>query len=241
MENIGEQIKAARKRKGMTQDKLAEAVNVTRASVANWETGRRLPDVEMLIKLQEVLECRFDGSSQESAPQKQRTPDTKTILIAALVCAAIITCISLFAGSKTSPEPYRSGNEIYTIERFSQDALNDPEKAYLRVNPTLTVNKGENTDYWIFTAEYYEMNGIPLAIDRIEQVYFAKDRENVETIVSAADIAAFGLPTEIPAYGSWSYTGGLPVQDTVYGVGLLLRGTDANGQAVAFTTYIKFT
>ena len=82
------------------------------------------------------------------------------------------------------------------------------------------------------------MNGVAFSIDRIEQVIFAKEKENVEQIITAADMRAYGLDTDIHAYGDWNYQGGLPVQDTVMGVGVLLRGTDKNGAALAFTAYI---
>ena len=38
MASIGEQIREARKTKGLTQDALAEALNVSRSTVANWES-----------------------------------------------------------------------------------------------------------------------------------------------------------------------------------------------------------
>ena len=82
------------------------------------------------------------------------------------------------------------------------------------------------------------MNGVAFSVDRIEQVIFAKEKENVEQMITAADMRAYGMETDIPANGDWSYQGGLPVQDTVSGVGVLLRGTDANGAALAFATYI---
>mgnify|MGYP001050533064 CR=1 FL=1 len=40
MENIGEKIMQARKTKGMTQDTLAQLVNVSRQTVSHWENGR---------------------------------------------------------------------------------------------------------------------------------------------------------------------------------------------------------
>jgi hypothetical protein len=52
------------------------------------------------------------------------------------------------------------------------------------------------------------------------------------------DLQAAGLTTEIPAYGEWSYMSGLPVQDTVWGMGELLRCTDENGNSLTFTGYI---
>ena len=44
MENIGEKIMQARKTKGMTQDTLAQLVNVSRQTVSHWENGRAMPD-----------------------------------------------------------------------------------------------------------------------------------------------------------------------------------------------------
>ncbi len=54
--NIGEQIRDARKAKGLTQDALAEAMNVSRQAVSHWETNRTMPDAETLLRLSKVLE-----------------------------------------------------------------------------------------------------------------------------------------------------------------------------------------
>ena len=66
MPTIGEQIRAARKAKGMTQNDLASALNVTRTGISKWETDDRVPDAEMLLHLSEVLEYKFTRSSAES-------------------------------------------------------------------------------------------------------------------------------------------------------------------------------
>lgn len=55
MRDIGKNIKTLRQQKNMTQDELAEALFVTRQTVSNYETGRSRPDVEMLLKIAEVL------------------------------------------------------------------------------------------------------------------------------------------------------------------------------------------
>lgn len=49
MRDIGKNIKALRKKKGMTQEALAEALFVTRQTVSNYETGRSRPDLDMLV------------------------------------------------------------------------------------------------------------------------------------------------------------------------------------------------
>ena len=264
MASIGEQIRDARKAKGITQDALAEAMNVSRQAVSHWETNRTMPDAETLIRLSKVLEHSFEAASAvQPAAEAPENPPEETVqpapvspagetptaavrpprgkapyIIGAAVLAVIVLCVCLFAvlaltGKSTPKErayKYKSSfdGETYTIERFQQETPNGQGKAYLRVNPSLTVSRGENFDYWIFEIKYHEMNGI-------------EDKENTEQIFTASDIRAFGLDPEIPAYGDWSYQGGLPVQDIAIGVGVLLRGTDANGASLAFTAYIPLT
>lgn len=53
---IGENIKAIRKNKGMTQEELAIKLNVVRQTVSKWEKGISVPDAEMVQKLSEILD-----------------------------------------------------------------------------------------------------------------------------------------------------------------------------------------
>ncbi len=56
MKNIGKNIKAIRQAKGMTQNDLADALYVTRQTVSNYENSRSQPDLDMLLKIAEILE-----------------------------------------------------------------------------------------------------------------------------------------------------------------------------------------
>lgn len=53
MRQIGKNIKHHRRSQGMTQDQLAEKLNVTRQAVSNWETGKTQPSIETLTALGE--------------------------------------------------------------------------------------------------------------------------------------------------------------------------------------------
>ena len=53
---LNENIKALRKNKGLTQDELANRLNVVRQTISKWEKGLSVPDAEMLQKIAEVLE-----------------------------------------------------------------------------------------------------------------------------------------------------------------------------------------
>ena len=48
---IGENIRRLRLERKMTQEQLAEILNVTNAAVSKWERGDSLPDITMLIPI----------------------------------------------------------------------------------------------------------------------------------------------------------------------------------------------
>jgi len=54
-EKIGKFIAKIRKEKNMTQQELADKLNVTDRAVGNWENGRRMPDVVFYKPLCEIL------------------------------------------------------------------------------------------------------------------------------------------------------------------------------------------
>ena len=53
-------IRKARKEKGLTQKELAEKVGVTQGNLSSWETDRWKPDLDALKKLCEALNCSAD-------------------------------------------------------------------------------------------------------------------------------------------------------------------------------------
>lgn len=55
MRDIGKNIKSLRVSRKMTQDRLAEQLFVTRQTVSNYETGKSRPDIDMLVRIAEVL------------------------------------------------------------------------------------------------------------------------------------------------------------------------------------------
>lgn len=43
---LGNNIQTLRKKKGLSQEKLAEKINVTRQTISNWELGETAPNPE---------------------------------------------------------------------------------------------------------------------------------------------------------------------------------------------------
>ena len=58
---IGTNIQATRMANRLTQEQLAEAVGVSRQTVAKWESGETSPDLEHAAALADVLGTTIDG------------------------------------------------------------------------------------------------------------------------------------------------------------------------------------
>lgn len=58
--DFGNQIKQIRKEKNITQEQMAQSLNITRQAVSNWENNRNLPDIEILIKIAKVYGVSLD-------------------------------------------------------------------------------------------------------------------------------------------------------------------------------------
>lgn len=59
--NIGDNIRRARQRQGMTQCTLAEKLGTSDRAVSRWETGAASPDIGMLARLALILDTSADA------------------------------------------------------------------------------------------------------------------------------------------------------------------------------------
>ena len=58
--SIKEQLIHLRNINGLSQEDLAEKLNVTRQSVSKWEVGETMPDTDKLIKISEIFNVSTD-------------------------------------------------------------------------------------------------------------------------------------------------------------------------------------
>ena len=80
---IGAKIAACRKRAGMSQEKLANELNISRQAVSRWETGEAVPDTEKVIQLSRIFHVTtdyllldIDEAPQSAAPaENNREPE----------------------------------------------------------------------------------------------------------------------------------------------------------------------
>ena len=93
---LGKNINILRKEKGISQEKLAEKVNVTRQTISNWELGETSPNPEQLILLSGALDKSIDelvGNDLKHILKEECDDNTKAIkkiyLGLAFLCGAI--------------------------------------------------------------------------------------------------------------------------------------------------------
>lgn len=58
---LGKSIQKAREDAGMTQQMVADRLNVSRSALANWEQGRRNIYIEQFVKLCEIYSVNPDS------------------------------------------------------------------------------------------------------------------------------------------------------------------------------------
>lgn len=60
MSTLGTRLQELRKQKGLTQEQLAEKLNVTNQSVSKWEKDINAPDISLHVELANMLETSVD-------------------------------------------------------------------------------------------------------------------------------------------------------------------------------------
>lgn len=73
MSVLAARLRSARTEAGLSQAQLAEAAGVTQAHVSQWESGRRTPHIDSLVKLADALDVSLDWlAGRTTTPQEDR-------------------------------------------------------------------------------------------------------------------------------------------------------------------------
>lgn len=136
---IGKKIKQKRTELGITQEVLAERVNVARSTISNWEIGRNYPDIQTIVLLSDELDISLDELLKEDkAVVKKIANDTKArkknkVLIT-ILSATVVTLVILFVWVASGrPGGLKMISELDEIELVSLEKESD--KYVLTVKP----------------------------------------------------------------------------------------------------------
>lgn len=67
---ISKYLQLLRKANNMTQEALANELNISRQAVSNWETGNTLPDLDALLQLSKLYGVTINDLLEPQIPQK---------------------------------------------------------------------------------------------------------------------------------------------------------------------------
>lgn len=108
---IGVKLKEARLKKELTQENVANILNVSRTTISSWEVGRSYPDLESIVSLSDLYDISLDSLLREDYDMvKKLSQDSKIvnkfnkfIIYLPIISVIIILCSVLYAnwGQKT--------------------------------------------------------------------------------------------------------------------------------------------
>ena len=116
---LNERLAQLRKEHGLSQNDLAEKLNVSRQAISRWEQGLAMPSSDNLIYLSRLYGITLDelihGKKEGGAEKKQNNRRSPPFLVQTCMCVAIVILIiigvisAIFAWQKSD---ILSANEI---------------------------------------------------------------------------------------------------------------------------------
>lgn len=108
---LNEQISKLRKERKLSQEAVADALDVSRQAVSKWETGQSYPGTENLLKLARLFQVSADGlielsAAGSGAKRKRRLGGRQTIIAIAAAVAGLLFAHYSLSGplSEGTPE-----------------------------------------------------------------------------------------------------------------------------------------
>ena len=261
MKPLNQRISEARKALGMTQEQVAESMNVSRQTVSHWENGRMQPDEEATKQLFDLLKLEIEEPENQNAKQPSRTGWK---LALAFLCGVLATLLVVYGivplfAKEAEPVVGSTADETavdipqmlsatdHPVEWYQQPAVNEAGKAYVKLTALqspvkLTVQEEEPQSYrWNIVYTFEEVNGIPFTVTRMTEMFFDSEGNVVHPWVMGSDeFAGFFQESTLVSGKNYGYNIGRSLSsDIAYAV--VMEGVDANGNELAFPLYIPLS
>lgn len=257
MKTFAEQLNTIRKEHHLTQEQLAQELNVSRTTISRWENGTVLPDIETVKQLSSLLNFNFflsEDPSEECTDAMQADAPAETVPDAVQPEAAAVP-----AGRRTKLFVLLAAVLLLVAGAvagwyFLRPA--DPEQpagpipcpiAIFQIGDVVTPEIPEwiNTDNPSFIYRFSIQNvtaGTSFTINKATIQYAHPNASSYFTIVFDPNQIAASLGSNVftPGYGSlWS--GAEPADRGFTGVTLTLDGVDSFGNEHSVSSFIPFT
>lgn len=199
-------LKRVRKSKQLSQEELAEVLDVSRQAVSKWEQGICMPEAQMLLRLSEKLEVSLDelmsesieainndsesGGANSLSPEEdnpvQKSPKKKMPRIIIFSSCAIILCIVIavilrIRTNEISPDNQETvDSPIVATAKYEDDESQEEQTEEI---DTITALAEENKDNYVFTTKEDRRIIAEIAAD-FAQAYFEQNFDKIATFLS---------------------------------------------------------
>lgn len=99
--DLGEKIRDQRRKASLSQEQLAEKLNVSRQAITKWETNRGIPDISNLIAISDEFGLSLDELIKEDGAVKKKiisdSSSKKWHILVIVYLLAILAYIAYFA------------------------------------------------------------------------------------------------------------------------------------------------
>ena len=148
--SFADTLKLIRTEQGLSQQQLADKLFVDRSSIANWESGRRIPNALLITRIAETLGVDIGtlmtsvNDEQEARPRVIVLDDEKIILRGEMATLEKVMPNALISGFTNTDDAitYAKSNTIRII--FSDIEMGDVNgielsKEFLKINPRTNI------------------------------------------------------------------------------------------------------
>ena len=168
MKDIGKRIREQRKKKGITQEAMANALGVTSQAVSKWENGQNAPDISMIMPI-----CGFLGIGADELLGGTKNRDLNKKYCESLSWGGEYALVIINQALKETPA------DIVWLERKFYSALDSARDAEMDgvrerrlkdaedVLDTLTKADPDNDEYKYMRARLYLQKGLTDEVKRI--------------------------------------------------------------------------
>ncbi|MDO4423091.1 MAG: response regulator [Eubacteriales bacterium] len=148
--SFADTLKLIRTEQGLSQQQLADKLFVDRSSIANWESGRRIPNALLITRIAETLGVDIGtlmtsvNDEQEARPRVIVLDDEKIILRGEMATLEKVMPNALISGFTNTDDAitYAKSNNIRII--FSDIEIGDVNgielsEEFLKINPRTNI------------------------------------------------------------------------------------------------------
>ena len=99
--NLGKTLQDLRKEKNISQEDIADILNVSRQTISNWENSKSYPDILALIKLCDIYKISLDALLKEDQQllnhiKKEKQKKKKIIIGCVSIIVILVLILSYF-------------------------------------------------------------------------------------------------------------------------------------------------